>query len=74
MYRRRLPSHSIAHRSRPCPPEIGAGVVHATAGTTLLTVIVFVAVAEATFVGSLGVNVAVRVWGPAPSIAPGVGE
>jgi hypothetical protein len=43
-------------------------------GVALFTVIEFVAVADATLVGSLGVNVAFRVWLPALRTVPDAGE
>jgi hypothetical protein len=45
-----------------------------TVGVALLTVREFLAVADATAVGSLGVNVAFSVWVPAFSTVPDDGE
>jgi hypothetical protein len=56
------------------PTVIAAGVLHATVGVALFTVSEFVAIADATVVGSLGVNVAFRVRAPALRIVPDVGE
>jgi hypothetical protein len=59
---------------RAVPTVIGAGVVHVTVGVALLTVREFLAVADATSVGSLGVNVAFRVWVPTFRTVPDDGE
>jgi hypothetical protein len=59
---------------RAVPKDTAAGVFHVIVGVALFTVIEFVAVADATLVGSLGVNVAFRVWLPALRTVPDAGE